>query len=188
MTFALLGAGYAAHESTFTWRQAPTASKICAACASSSEIEEIGHDQVIGQTLLVVAEEGVPTGGEVRLFHQPGKVFDGGGGEVQEARCSGQVFAEPAAEWVGSRFSMEETPSLAGGGVVAFVELLHQIVAGLAFNLLSESQVQHCWAAVGLLVDLVDCAMAYRHFVYLGQAPPSGESVVAIWFGLGYYE
>ena len=38
LTFALLGAGYAAHESTFTWCQAPTASKICAACASSSDI------------------------------------------------------------------------------------------------------------------------------------------------------
>jgi len=27
LTFALLGAGYAAHESTLTWWQAPTASK-----------------------------------------------------------------------------------------------------------------------------------------------------------------
>jgi len=38
LSFALLGAGYAAHESTFIWRQAPTASKIRAACASSSGI------------------------------------------------------------------------------------------------------------------------------------------------------
>src|SRR5450830_1299795 len=38
LTFALLGAGYAAHESTFTWCQAPTASKIRAACSSSSDI------------------------------------------------------------------------------------------------------------------------------------------------------
>ena len=38
LTFALLGAGYEAHESTLTCRHAPTASKIRTACASSSDI------------------------------------------------------------------------------------------------------------------------------------------------------
>jgi len=35
---ALLGAGSAAHESTFTCRHAPTALKIRAACVASSDI------------------------------------------------------------------------------------------------------------------------------------------------------
>jgi len=35
---AVLDAGYAAHESTFTSYQAPTALKIRAACSSSSDI------------------------------------------------------------------------------------------------------------------------------------------------------
>ena len=51
--------------------------------------------------------------------------------------------------------------------VVAFVELAHQVVACLAFDLLGCAQEQHGGATVGLLVDLVDDAMAYRHFVYL---------------------
>ena len=59
-----------------------------------------GNDQVIGHALLVVAEEGVPTGGEVRFFHQLGQVFDGGGAERQEVGDAGQVLAEPSAQWV----------------------------------------------------------------------------------------
>lgn len=62
---------------------------------------------------------------------------------------------------------MEETPALSGGGVVAFVELAHQIVAGAAFNLLSGSQVHSRRAAVRLLVDLVDDTVANGHCVYL---------------------
>lgn len=61
---------------------------------------------------------------------------------------------------------MEEPPALTGGGVVAFVELAQQVFAGAAVDLLSTSQVQRCRCTVGLLVDLVDDAMAYRHFVY----------------------
>lgn len=83
-----------------------------------------GDDQIVCHALLVVAEEGVPTGGEVRLFHQLGQVFDGGGAEGQEVGYAGQILAEPAAEREGSRFSMEEAPALASSGVVAFVELL----------------------------------------------------------------
>ena len=62
---------------------------------------------------------------------------------------------------------MEETPALTGSGVVAFAQLLHQVVAGLALDLLGRAQEQDSGAAVGLLVDLVDDAMAYRHFIYL---------------------
>lgn len=42
---------------------------------------------------------------------------------------------------------MEEPPTLAGGGVVAFVELVHQVVAGLAFDLLGIAQEQNGRAA-----------------------------------------
>lgn len=62
---------------------------------------------------------------------------------------------------------MEEPPALAGGGVVAFVELAHQVVARLALDLLGRAQEQDSWAAVGLLVNLVDDAVANGHFVYL---------------------
>ena len=41
-----------------------------------------GDDQVLGQALLVVAEEGVPAGGQVRFLHQLGQVLGGGGGEL----------------------------------------------------------------------------------------------------------
>ena len=59
-----------------------------------------GNDQVLGKALLVVAEEGVSTGGKVRLFHQPGQVLDSDGAECQEVAAAGQVLVEPAAEWM----------------------------------------------------------------------------------------
>lgn len=62
---------------------------------------------------------------------------------------------------------MEEAPTLAGGAVVAFVELTHQVVAGLALNLLGAAEEQNGRGAVWLLVDLVDCAVKYGHCVYL---------------------
>jgi len=42
---------------------------------------------------------------------------------------------------------VEEPPTLAGSGVVAFVELVHQVVAGLAFDLLGIAQEQNGRAA-----------------------------------------
>jgi len=36
---------------------------------------------------------------------------------------------------------MEEAPTLAGGGVVAFVELAHQVIARLALDLLGAAEV-----------------------------------------------
>lgn len=63
---------------------------------------------------------------------------------------------------------MEEPPALTCIGVVAFVELAHQIITGLAFDPLGGAKEQDSRAAIGLLVDLVDDAMAYVHFVYLG--------------------
>lgn len=66
----------------------------------SFEAHLLGDDQVIGQALLVVAEEGVPAGREVRLFHQLGQVFDGRGAERQEVGDADQVLAEPTAERV----------------------------------------------------------------------------------------
>ena len=62
---------------------------------------------------------------------------------------------------------MEEAPSLAGLGVVAFIELVDQFVASLALCQLADTAMQHRWAAVGLLVDLVDDAVENRHCAYL---------------------
>jgi len=95
-------------------------------------------------------------------------VFDGGGAEGQEVGCAGQVLAEPSAEWVSARFSMEEAPGLSGRGVLAFVGLAHQVVTGTAFVLLGAGEVKSCWCSVGLLVDLVDDTVANGHCVYLG--------------------
>lgn len=69
---------------------------------------------------------------------------------------------------------MEEAPGISGGGIVAFVELLHEVVAGLAIYLFGACKVKNCRRAVGLLVDLVDGAVANGHCVYLRYAPPSG--------------
>lgn len=63
---------------------------------------------------------------------------------------------------------MEKPPSLSGNGVVAFVELTHQIIAGLAFDLLGAAEEQNGRGAVSLFVDFVDCAVKYGHCVYLG--------------------
>ena len=62
---------------------------------------------------------------------------------------------------------MEEAPALTGGAVVAFVELAHQVVAGLPLYLLGAAEEQNGRGAVWLLVDLVDCAVKYGHCVYL---------------------
>ena len=47
--------------------------------------------QALGQALLVVAEESMPTGGQVRFLHEFGQVLDGDGAERQEVRPTGQV-------------------------------------------------------------------------------------------------
>lgn len=58
----------------------------------------------------------------------------------------------------------KSTPSLASGCVVAFVELTHQIVAGLALDLLGSAKEQNGRTAVRLLVDFVDDAVTYKLF------------------------
>jgi hypothetical protein len=63
---------------------------------------------------------------------------------------------------------MKETPSLAGGGVVALVELLDKIVADLTLDLLSAAEEQNSRAAVGLLVDLMNHAVENGHCEFLG--------------------
>ena len=62
---------------------------------------------------------------------------------------------------------MEEAPGLAGCGVIAFVELVHQFVTGLALYLLVAAKEQNGRSAVWLLVYLVDCAVKYGQCVYL---------------------
>jgi len=59
---------------------------------------------------------------------------------------------------------MKEPPPLVDGCVVAFVELAHQVVAGLAFDLFGRAEEQDGRASV----DPVDDAVANGHFVYLG--------------------
>lgn len=66
-----------------------------------------------------------------------------------------------------------ETPALAAGDVIAFVELAPQIVASLALDLLGIAEEQTSRCAVRLLVDFMDHAVEYGHYDYLGQAPPS---------------
>lgn len=120
-----------------------------------------------------MAEEGVSVGGQVRFLHQLRQVFDGGDAEAEKVGASVQVLGEPAAERMSARLMVKETPGLAGGGVVAFVELLHQVLAGLTLDLFGAAEVKNGRAAVGLLVDLVDCAVANGHCSYLRLAPAS---------------
>lgn len=75
---------------------------------------------------------------------------------------------QSGAEWESARFGVEESPALAGVNVVAFVELVHQVVTRLAFDLLGAAEKQNCWRAVGFFVDLVNHAMENRLCGYLG--------------------
>ncbi|MNG15041.1 hypothetical protein D3C84_988400 [compost metagenome] len=58
---------------------------------------------------------------------------------------------------------MKETPGLTGLGVVAFVELVHQVVPSLTLGQFCAAAVQDRRVTVWLLVDLVDDAVENRH-------------------------
>lgn len=75
---------------------------------------------------------------------------------------------------------MEETPAFPGLRVVAFVELLNQLVAGLAFDQFAGAAVKNCGIAVGLLVDLMNHAVENRHCCYLPSVTGCDNGVVAI--------
>ena len=83
-----------------------------------------GNDQLIGHALQVVTEESVPAYRQLGLFHEPGQMLDGDIAEHREASYAGHVLTEPATGWESTGFRMEEAPSLAGLGVIAFIDWL----------------------------------------------------------------
>ncbi|MCY1345789.1 hypothetical protein D9M69_318560 [compost metagenome] len=122
-----------------------------------------GDRQVVGHALLVVGEEHMAAGGEVGFLHQLLQVLHGLAGERREVATAVLVLLQPAAERVGAGLLMEETPGLALLGVVAFVEVGQQVFHGLGLAQFAIPGMQHGGAAVGLLVDEVDDAMADGH-------------------------
>ena len=84
---------------------------------------EKGNREVVRRALLVVGEEHLATGGEVRFLHQVGQVHGRVKAEIDERQRLLQVFVQPAAEGVRAGFFMEEAPGFALPGVVIFVEV-----------------------------------------------------------------
>ena len=122
-----------------------------------------GDGQVIGHTLLVMAEQHVTAGGQVGLLHQRLQVFHRLLGEGDEVLAVVQVLAQPTAERIGAGLALEQAPGLVRLGVVALVEVGHQVLDGLGVAQLGIARMQRRGVAVGLLVDQVDDGVANRH-------------------------
>ncbi len=128
---------------------------------------EKGDSEVVRHALLVVGEENVATGGEIRLLHQLDQVLDRLKAQIDERQRLLQVFVQPTAEGVGAGFFMEEAPGFALLGVVVLVEVGQHAVDQLASRQLCRGVMKHRWGAVRFFVDVVNDAMANRHGEFL---------------------
>ena len=122
-----------------------------------------GDREVVGHALLVMAEQDVATGREVGLFHQELEVLDSLNAEGGEVFAVIQVLGQPTAERVCAGLALEQAPGLVRLGVVALIEIGHQIFDGLGLDQLDVAGMQRRGIAVRLLVDVVDLDVSYRH-------------------------
>ena len=96
------------------------------------------------------------------------------------------IRMQPSAEREGAILSTEEDPGLPSLGVVGDVQVVKQVFSSLTFGQLSVAKLQYGTAAVWLLADLVNNAVANRHWhtsVWCRPPPPvTGCNMMAIWF------
>ena len=135
---------------------------------------EHGDDQVVSETLLVVREQNVATNGKIRFFHQLCQVFGGGSAEFNEVAAIDKAL-QPAAKREGTRLSVEKAPPFAGLGVVGDIQVVQQVFSCLRFDQLSVAEVKYRRAAVWILVDLVDDAVADGHMSFSKDAEIVGS-------------
>ncbi len=86
-------------------------------------------------------------------------------GKADEVLAAVKVLGQPATERVRARFALEQPPGLVRLGVVAFVEVSHQVLHGLGVAQFGIACMQRCGVSVGLLVDQVNDGVAYRHLL-----------------------
>ena len=105
------------------------------------------YQWIVGHSLQVVAKEDVAAHRQAGFFHELLQMLDGGAAELRKVFGASKVFAEPAAEGGRAGFGMEEAPAFSSLGVIAFVELLNQLVAGLALDEFAGATVQNIGAS-----------------------------------------
>ena len=101
-------------------------------------------------------------------------MFDSGSAELDEVAAIDKGL-QPAAKREGARLSMEEAPPFAGLGVVGNVQVIQQVFGCLRFDQLSVAEMKYGRAAVWLLVDLVDDAVADGHTSFSKDAEIVGS-------------